>query len=111
ANPPPPPAPEQLAVGTVHHEIKVGMGQAAVSEALGAPSRVSTDSLRREVWTYDGIPSDRVDTESSVGGGIIVLGGARSSPPSEASRRALTLVIYYDDDKRVRELAYNYSSP
>jgi outer membrane protein assembly factor BamE (lipoprotein component of BamABCDE complex) len=110
-NAPPPPTPEQLTVGTVQHEIKVGMDQAAVSEALGAPNRVSTDSLRREVWTYDKIASDRVDTDSSVGGGLVVFSGARSSlATAPANQRTLTLVIYYDDEKKVRDIAYNYSS-
>jgi hypothetical protein len=109
-SPPPAPEPEQLAVGTERHEIKVGMDQAAVSQALGAPSRVSSDSQHREVWTYDQISSDRVDTGSSVGGGLVVLGGTRSSLAPQASQRTLTLVIYYDDEKKVRDLAYNYSS-
>src|SRR5262245_41013483 len=49
---PPPPEPGELTVGAVQREIKVGTPQASVAEALGAPSRVSTDSQGREVWTY-----------------------------------------------------------
>ena len=97
-------------MGAVQREIKVGMGQPDVIAALGAPNRVSTDSQHREVWTYDQVSSDRVDTSKSVGGGIVVLGSARQSAPSSASQRTLTLNIYYDDEKKVREIAYNYSS-
>jgi hypothetical protein len=71
---PPPPEQQELAVDPVQREIKVGLDQAAVLEALGPAHRVSTDSQSREVWTYENISSDRVDTESSVGGGIFVHG-------------------------------------
>ena len=107
--PAPPPEPQALAVGTVQHEIKAGLDQAAVLEALGPATRISADSQHREVWTYENISSDRVDTGGSVGGGLIVLGGARNANAAEPSARTLTLVIYYDDAKKVRELAYNYS--
>ena len=95
----------------VQHEIKVGLDQASVLQALGPANRVSTDSQRREVWTYENIASDRVDTESSVGGGIIVSSGGKSPDVSSPSQRTLTLVIYYDEAKKVRDFAYNYSSP
>lgn len=109
ANPAPPPEPQKLAVGGVQHEIKAGLDQAAVLEALGPATRISTDSQHREVWTYENIASDRVDTERSVGGGLIVFGGARSADVTSQSQRMLTLVIYYDEAKKVREFAYNYS--
>jgi hypothetical protein len=109
ANPAPPPEPETLAVGTVQHEIKAGLDQAAVLEALGPATRISADSQHREVWTYENISSDRVDPGRSVGGGLIVLGGARKADAGAPSARTLTLVIYYDEAKKVRELAYNYS--
>ena len=109
ASPPPPPEQQKLAVDVVQREIKVGQDQASVLEALGPAHRVSTDSQRREVWTYENISSDRVDTESAVGGGIIVFGGGKNPSLSSASQRTLTLIIYYDEAKKVRELAYNYS--
>ena|SRR2546427_11928096 len=107
---PPPPGSEKVTVGTVQREIKVGMDQPSVLEALGSPNIVSTDSHRREVWTYDKISSDRVDTSRSIGGGIIIFGGGQSSSSSSASQRTLTIIIYYDEEKKVRDFAYNYSS-
>jgi hypothetical protein len=111
ASPPPPPEAQELAVDATQREIKVGLDQASVLSALGPANRVSRDSQHREVWTYENISSDRVDTESSVGGGIIVSGGGKSPNVSSASQRTLTLVIYYDEAKKVRNFAYNYSSP
>jgi len=98
-------------VGAVQREIKVGMGQPAVIEALGTPTAISTDTQQREVWTYDKVASDRVDTSKSVGGGIVVVDRAASPPAGSAGLRTLTLNIYYDEQKKVREIAYNYSSP
>lgn len=111
ASPPPPEASQELAVDAVQREIKVGLDQASVLSALGPAHRVSSDSQRREVWTYENISSDRVDTESSVGGGIIVHGGGKGPSASSANQRTLTLIIYYDEAKKVRDFAYNYSSP
>jgi outer membrane protein assembly factor BamE (lipoprotein component of BamABCDE complex) len=110
SSPPPPPEADKVTVGTVQREIKVGMDQAAVIEALGSPNIVSTDAQRREVWTYDKISSDRVSTESSIGGTIIIFGGSKSSASSSSNQRTLTIIIYYDEEKKVRDFAYNYSS-
>jgi hypothetical protein len=110
ASSPPPPEQQELAVDAVQREIKVGLDQASVLEALGPAHRVSTDSQHREVWTYENISSDRVDTESSVGGGIIVHGSSKGPSASSANQRTLTLIIYYDEAKKVREFAYNYST-
>jgi len=108
---PPPPEAQEFAVDAMQREIKVGLDQASVLSALGPANRVSSDSQRREVWTYENISSDRVDTESSVGGGIIVFAGGKSPDVNSPSQRTLTLVIYYDEAKKVRKFAYNYSSP
>jgi outer membrane protein assembly factor BamE (lipoprotein component of BamABCDE complex) len=108
---PPPPDAEKIAVGAVQREIKVGMDQPSVLKVLGPPNRVSTDSERREMWTYDQISSDRIDTTSSIGGSIRILGGANGSAASAADPRTLTLIIYYDEQNKVRNFAYNYSPP
>jgi outer membrane protein assembly factor BamE (lipoprotein component of BamABCDE complex) len=110
SSPPPPPAAEKVTVGTVQREIKVGLDQASVIEALGSPNIVTTDAQRRERWTYDKISSDRVDTQSSIGGTIIIFGGSSSSSASSSNQRTLTIIIYYDEEKKVRDFAYNYSS-
>jgi hypothetical protein len=64
------------------------------------------------VWTYDQIPSDRVDTSRSVGGGLVVLGGKSSLDGASApgAKRTLTIILYFDEQKKVSEIAYNYSS-
>ena len=106
---PPPPQSENLTVGKVQGEIKVGMDAASVAEILGSPNIVTTDEQRREVWIYDKISSDRVDTSSSIGGGIIIFGGGKNWGSSSSTQRTLTIIIKFDENKKVRDFAYNYS--
>lgn len=108
-SPPPPEEGEKLTVGKVQGEIKVGMDAAAVAEILGSPNIVTTDEQRREVWIYDKVSSDRVDTANSIGGTIIIFGGGRSAAQSSSTQRTLTIIIKFDEEKKVRDFAYNYS--
>ena len=98
---------DRLTVGRVQGEVKVGMSAAQVAELLGSPNIVTTDDKRREVWIYDKVSTDRVDTASSSYAGLIIL-GANSSDRSRSQRqRTLTIIIKYDEDKKVRDFAYN----
>jgi outer membrane protein assembly factor BamE (lipoprotein component of BamABCDE complex) len=108
---PPPPTGDvdNLTVGKVQGEIKIGMDAASVAEVLGSPNIVTTDEKRREVWIYDKISSDTVDTANSVGGTIIILGGSSSQSQRTKTQKTLTIIIKYDENKMVRDFAYNYS--
>jgi outer membrane protein assembly factor BamE (lipoprotein component of BamABCDE complex) len=100
---------DRLTVGKVQGEIKVGMPASQVVELLGSPNIVTTDEKRREVWIYDKVSTDRVDTASSSFGGIIILGGSSSDRSSSQRQRTLTIIIKYDEEKKVRDFAYNYT--
>lgn len=99
----------RLTVGKVQGEIKVGMPASQVAELLGSPNIVTTDDKRREVWIYDKVSTDRVDTASSVYGTIIILGARSSDSSSSQRQRTLTIIIKYDEEKKVRDFAYNYT--
>jgi outer membrane protein assembly factor BamE (lipoprotein component of BamABCDE complex) len=109
AGSPPSEEANRLTVGTVQREIKIGMDAASVMEILGSPNIVTTDEMRREVWVYDKVSSDRVDRAGSVGGTLIILGGAYGRSSSSSTQRTLTIIIKYDEQSRVRDFAYNYS--
>jgi outer membrane protein assembly factor BamE (lipoprotein component of BamABCDE complex) len=109
ATPPSPEPADELTVGRVQGEIKVGMDAASVAEILGSPNIVTTDEQRREVWIYDKVSTDRVDTSRSIGGTIIILSGGKSSSSRSTTQRTLTIIIKYDEQKKVRDFAYNYS--
>jgi len=98
---------DRLTVGIVQSEIKVGLDAASVAEILGSPNIVTTDEKRREVWVYDKISSDRVDTTRSSYATLIIVGGDRGTRSSSTRQRTLTVIIKFDEDKRVRDFAYN----
>ena len=98
---------DRLTIGKVQGEIKVGMPASQVAELLGSPNIVTTDENRREVWIYDKVSTDRVDTASSSFGGIIILGATSRDSSSSQRQRTLTIIIKYDEEKKVRDFAYN----
>ena len=98
---------DRLTVGKVQGEIKVGMPASQVAELLGSPNIVTTDEKRREVWIYDKVSTDRVDTSSSSFAGIIILGASSRDSSSSQRQRTLTIIIKYDEEKKVRDFAYN----
>ena len=100
---------DNLTVGKVQGEIKIGMPASDVAAILGSPNIVTTDEKRREVWIYDKISSNRVDTANSVGGTIIILGGSSSQSQSTTTQKTLTIIIKYDEQKMVRDFAYNFT--
>jgi hypothetical protein len=100
---------DQLTVGKVQGEIKVGMPASRVAEILGSPNIVTTDEKRREVWVYDKVSTDRVDTSGSAYGTLIILGGSRQERSSSQRQRTLTIIIKYDDDRKVRDFSYNFT--
>ena len=112
-----PQADEQLTVGTVQKEIRIGMSGAEVAQVLGSPNIVSTDEDRNEVWIYDKISTQYVRADASagilaIGGGSDVgaVGGVSGSQSSGAtSQRTLTVVIKFDENDAVRDFAYHTS--
>ena len=98
-----------LTVGTVQGSIKVGMPASDVAAILGSPNIVTTDEKRREVWIYDKISSDRVDTSNSVYGTIIILGGSSKQSQSTSTQKTLTIIIKFDEEKKVRDFGYNFT--
>ena len=98
---------DRLTVGKVQGEIKVGMAASQVAELLGSPNIVTTDEKRREVWMYDKVSTDRVDTSSSSFAGLIILGASSRNSSSSQRQRTLTIIIKYDEEKKVRDFAYN----
>ncbi len=100
---------ERVTVGTVQREIRIGMDAASVAEVLGSPNIVTTDDQRREVWVYDKVSSDRVDSSRSDHATLIIIGTGGSASSSSTRQRTLTIIIKFDEEKRVRDFAYNYT--
>jgi hypothetical protein len=110
SNEPPPEAPhDNLTVGKVQREIKVGLSSAAVVEALGSPNIVTTDEKRREVWVYDKISTDSMKASNSSYGTLILIGTRSDRSTGSTRQRTLTVIIKFDEKNLVRDFAYNYT--
>ncbi|MCH9698556.1 MAG: hypothetical protein K0U68_10660 [Gammaproteobacteria bacterium] len=101
--------PNNLTIAKVQGEIKEQMPASEVAAILGSPNIITTDEQRREVWIYDKVSTNRIDTRSAIGGNIFIFGAGKLQSETTSSQRTLTVVIKYDDDKQVRDFAYNYS--
>ena len=101
---------DNLTVGKVQREIKIGMSSAEVVEILGSPNLVSTDIERREVWIYDKISNETVYSSNSRGASILIIGGSSSSGAISTSQRTLTIVLKFDKNSLVRDFSYRASS-
>ena len=111
----------EFTVGLVQKEIKVGMSQTDVAEALGSPNIVTKDKDGKESWVYDKIASEASYSKSSVGGAggaggvtgnVLILGiltGGYESGASSTTQKTLTVVIKYDDQKLVESFSYHSS--
>lgn len=119
-------ASDNLTVGTVQREIRVGMSGGEVASILGSPNIVTTDENRQEVWVYDRISTDTVYSTSSGGVSALILGGlgtgsgigggagsagySSSAGAVSKNQKTLTIVIKFGEDKLVRDFAYHSSS-
>lgn len=101
---------ENLTLGKVQREIKIGMTSAEVIEVLGSPNLVSTDEERREVWVYDKISSSVTSSHNDSGAVLIFFGAVSSSSTKTTSQKTLTVIIKYDKDGKVRDFAYHTSN-
>ena len=116
------PTANDLTVGKVQREIRVGMSGAEVAEVLGSPNIVSTDENRREVWIYDKVSTEFAYSGSSGGvnslilgvgsavGGIGGAGYSSSAGASSRTQKTLTIIIKFDEGSKVRDFAYHSSS-
>ena len=101
---------DQLTVGKVQSEIRVGMSGGEVVSVLGSPNIVTTDELRREVWVYDRASKVSAVSKSSTGLLGWILLGVASGGAESSSQRTLTIIVKFDEEKKVRDLAYHSSS-
>lgn len=113
----------EMTLGVVQKEIRTGMSQAEVAEALGSPNIVTKDSEGNESWIYDKIATEVSYSKDSGGlfggaGGLIEnwrllpAGGAtysRSAGAAAQTQKTLTVVIKFDENAKVKSLSYHAS--
>ncbi len=113
----------ETTVGVVQREIRKGMSQTEVVEALGSPNIVTGDGNGRESWVYDKIATEASYSRSSsnvagaggaggMPGEVLFLGvltGAFSADAGATSttEKTLTVIIKFDSRKRVSAFSYH----
>lgn len=102
---------DNISVGKVQREIKVGMSGADVVAILGSPNIVTSDEQRRETWVYDKISTERVISSSADGGNTLIFGGGgfRGAGAAATTQKTLTIIIKFNKSGKVRDFAYNTS--
>jgi outer membrane protein assembly factor BamE (lipoprotein component of BamABCDE complex) len=100
---------QQLTVGVVQKQIRAGMSQAEVAEALGSPNIVTRDSDGKEAWIYDKIGTEASYASSGGGGSILILSASHSTSVSQTTQRTLTVIIKFGADGRVESFTYHAS--
>ena len=103
------PKEQQLTVGVVQKQIRAGMSQAEVAEALGSPNIVTRDSDGREAWIYDKIGTEASYSSSGGGGSILILSASHATSVSQTTQRTLTVIIKFGADQRVESFTYHAS--
>jgi len=103
---------EEMTVGVVQKEIRVGMSGAEVAQALGSPNIVTKDSAGNETWIYDKIASEVSYSKDAGGTGLIInlFGGyGREAGAVSTTQKTLTVIIKYDDKGLVESFSYHAS--
>ncbi|UCF00488.1 MAG: hypothetical protein JSV82_06850 [Planctomycetota bacterium] len=114
----------EMTVGIVQKEIRVGMSQVEVAEALGSPNIVTKDSEGNESWIYDKIATEISYSRDAGGIGVgagagienwrMILGGgagySKSAGAAAQTQKTLTVVIKFDAMGLVKTLSYHSST-
>ena len=98
-----------MTLGVVQKEIRRGLSQADVAEALGSPNIVTRDSAGLETWVYDKTATEASYSNSTTYGTILIVGFAQNAGASSTSQRTLTVVIKFSTDGKVDTFSYHAS--
>ena len=100
---------QEMTVGKVQKEIKVGMSGAQVAESLGSPNIVTKDEGGDETWVYDKIATEASYSQNSSALFLILSGSTSSSGAAATTQRTLTVVIKFDANSKVKSFSYHAS--
>lgn len=114
-------AEREFTLGLVQRQLRTGMSQTDVVEALGSPNLVTRNGQGREAWVYDRVASEARLTSSGIGAGAggvgtpgtsLVLGllsGHRRDERSVTTQRTLTVVVRFDAGGAVESFSFHSS--
>lgn len=117
---------QQMTLGLVQRDIKVGTSQADVAQILGSPNIVTQDADGKETWIYDKVSSITSYGSSGfgvgiggfgggygsggLGGGLANVGYNKNGGTVQSNQKTLTVVLKFDDNHNVSSFSYHMSS-
>lgn len=117
---------QQMTLGLVQRNIKVGTSQADVAEILGSPNIVTQDANGLETWIYDKVSSITAYGSSGFGVGVGGLGGGygsggfggglanvgynKNGGVNQSVQKTLTVVLKFDNNHNVSSFTYHMSA-
>jgi outer membrane protein assembly factor BamE (lipoprotein component of BamABCDE complex) len=100
---------QTLTLGVVQREIREGMTQPDVAQALGSPNMVTRDADGLETWIYDKISTEYAYSNSSGGAALILGTVSGNAGVSSRTQRTLTIILKFVDGK-VKTFTYSAAS-
>ena len=117
---------QQMTLGLIQRNIKVGTSQADVAEILGSPNIVTQDANGLETWIYDKVSSITAYGSSGFGVGVGGLGGGygsggfggglanvgynKNGGVHQSVQKTLTVVLKFDNNHNVSSFTYHMSA-
>ncbi len=124
-NSPAPVREQELTLGIVQKDIKIGSTQDEVAIALGSPNIVTRDSDGKDTWIYDKVASITSYSDSGFGvgagglggggggngfgGGILGVAYSKNKGNIQTTQKTLTVVIKFDKNNAVESFTYHMS--
>lgn len=100
---------QELTLGVVQRDIKIGSTQDEVATALGSPNIVTKDSDGKDTWIYDKVSSISSYDEKGLYANIILAGYNKNKGSVQNVQKTLTVVIKFDKNNRVESFTYHMS--
>lgn len=117
---------QQMTLGLVQRNIKVGTSQTDVAEILGSPNIVTQDADGLETWIYDKVSSITAYGSSGfgvglggfgggygsggLGGGLANVGYNKNGGINQSVQKTLTVVLKFDNNHNVSSFTYHMSA-
>ena len=117
---------QQMTLGLVQRDIKVGTSQADVAQILGSPNIVTQDADGKETWIYDKVSSITSYGSSGfgvnvggfgggfgwngIGGGMGNVGYNKNGGTVQSNQKTLTVVLKFNNNHNVSSFSYHMSS-
>ena len=98
---------QEFTLGRVQKEVRKGMAQSEVAQALGSPNIVTREENGGDTWIYDKIATEASYSSDSGGIWLLIAGYNKDAGASATTQKTLTVVIKFDPRGRVANFTYH----